>query len=72
MAHSLPLNEMTIEEKLRIMEMLWDDLSRNAPDLVAPHWHGQMLSEREDAIERGEDQFEDWNRARERIEKETR
>ena len=31
MAHSLPLNEMSIEEKLQMMEALWDDLSRNAP-----------------------------------------
>lgn len=50
---------MTIEEKLQIMETLWDDLSRNAPDLAAPHWHGDILAERQGALDRGEDQFEE-------------
>jgi len=72
MAHTLPLNEMTIEEKLQIMETLWDDLSRNAPELAAPHWHGDVLAERQGALERDEDSFEDWQQARERIDKETR
>lgn len=72
MAHMLPLNEMTIEEKLQMMEALWDDLSGNAPDLVPPHWHGQVLAQREDALVRGEDQLEDWHQAREKIETEIR
>ena len=72
MTHTLPLSEMTIEEKLQMMEALWDDLSRNPSGLAAPHWHGPMLSEREDAIEQGEDRFEDWNQARRKIEEQTR
>ncbi|MCC5865703.1 MAG: addiction module protein [Wenzhouxiangella sp.] len=72
MVRTLPLNEMTIEEKLQMMEALWDDLSRNAPDLATPHWHGKVLAQREQALERGEDQLEDWYQARERIEKEIR
>jgi len=72
MAHTLPLSEMSIEEKLQMMEALWDDLSRNAPSLASPQWHGQVLAEREAALERGEDSFEDWQQARERIDKETR
>lgn len=42
----------------------------NAPDLATPHWHGQVLAQREEALERGEDQLEDWYQAREKIEKE--
>lgn len=71
MAHSLPLDEMSIEEKLQMMEALWEDLSRNAPSLAAPQWHGHVLSEREAALDRDEDSFEDWQQARERIERET-
>lgn len=29
---TLPLKDMTTEEKLQVMETLWDDLSRNAGD----------------------------------------
>jgi len=72
MAHSLPLDEMSIEEKLQMMEALWEDLSRNAPSPGAPQWHGQVLSEREAALDRGEDSFEDWEHARDSIEQGTR
>ena len=72
MTHTLPLSEMSIEEKLQMMEALWDDLSRNAPELAVPQWHADVLAERKAAANRGDDQFSDWKEARERIEKETR
>ena len=43
----LPLKEMRVAEKLEAMETLWADLSRNAPEWVAPEWHAQVLEERE-------------------------
>ena len=72
MAHTLPLSEMSIEEKLQMMEALWDDLSRNAPELAVPQWHGEVLAERKTATARGDDQFSDWEEARARIEQEIR
>ena len=33
---SLNLNQMTKEEKLGTMELLWDDICRNVPDLASP------------------------------------
>ena len=72
MAHSLLLSEMSIEEKLKMMEALWDDLSRNAPELAVPQWHGDVLAERKAAANRGDDQFSDWTETRERIDKEIR
>ena len=70
MAVSLPLKEMTIEEKLRIMEDIWDDLRQHADQVPIPSWHGEVLAERKAAIERGEGVFTDWETARRRIEKE--
>ena len=64
MAHQIELNEMTIEEKLQMMEVLWNDLARNAADLDSPAWHGQVLAERETALEQGDDHIEDWSLAR--------
>lgn len=69
---SLPLKEMTIEEKLQLMEILWDDLSQHADEMQPPAWHAEALAEREAAIERGEEQFEDWEAAKKKIEKEIR
>lgn len=72
MSISLPLKEMTIEEKLEVMEAIWDDLSRHADAMPLPAWHGDVLAEREAAIERGEASFEDWEAAKLRIEKDIR
>ena len=36
-----------MEEKLRAMEMLWDDICRNVPDFSSPAWHENILKERE-------------------------
>lgn len=70
MSISLPLEEMTVEEKLQIMEAIWDDLSRRADELPPPAWHGEVLAEREGAVARGEETFGDWETAKQRIEKE--
>lgn len=72
MTHTLELNTMTTEEKLQMMEALWDDLSRNASDIEPPAWHADVLAAREDAVERGDEEFEDWQHAREEIDKAVR
>lgn len=64
---SLPLKDMTIEEKLQVMEAIWDDLSQNAEELPPPAWHGKVLQALETAIERGEESFGDWEAAKRRI-----
>lgn len=71
MTISLPLEQMTVEEKLQVMEAIWDDLSRNAQDLPAPAWHGEVLAQRQAALDAGEDYFEDWETAKEKIRRET-
>ena len=52
----LPLNEMTVAEKLQAMELLWDDLSRNPEDIPSPAWHEEVLADRQRQIERGPSQ----------------
>jgi hypothetical protein len=58
---------MSIEEKLQTMEQLWDDLRAHAGEALSPPWHGELLAERQAALERGEEPSEDWAKARERI-----
>jgi hypothetical protein len=67
MSASLPLNEMTVPEKLRIMEALWEDLSRNSDALVSPEWHESVLKEREERIASGQAEFVDWEKAKAEI-----
>jgi hypothetical protein len=61
---TLNLERMTTEEKLKAMEMLWDDLCRKAPDFSSPSWHEDVLKEREQRIRDGKDKFVDWNQAK--------
>ena len=53
---------MTTEEKLRAMEALWADLTRNADDFESPVWHADVLREREQHIAEGKETFVDGKR----------
>ena len=61
------LQDMTTEEKLQTMELLWDDICRNVPDLSSPSWHGDILREREKRAKEGKEKFLDWNKAKNEI-----
>jgi Putative addiction module component len=64
---ALNLGEMTTQEKLKAMEMLWDDICRSAPDFSSPSWHEDVLKEREQRIREGKDKFLDWDQAKKDI-----
>ena len=64
---TINLKEMTIEEKLKTMEMLWDDICRNVPDLSSPAWHEQILKKREEKIKKGKEKILDWDQAKKDI-----
>jgi hypothetical protein len=55
---------MSVEEKLRAMELLWDDLCNKAGGVTSPAWHEDVLAERDAMLGRGEDRFEDWEAAK--------
>jgi hypothetical protein len=66
MSTVLDIDQMTLEEKLRAMEALWDDLCRK--DAVpVPQWHKDILDERERQVEEGKAEFSDWDIAKRRI-----
>src|SRR4051794_29496975 len=56
MANALPLDRMSVEEKIQAMESLWDDLCNRAGGVVSPAWHENVLAERDAAHKRGEDE----------------
>ena len=71
MANALPLDKMSVEEKIQAMESLWDDLCSTAGGVIPPAWHEQLLADREGMRARGDDHFEDWEVAKRRIKSET-
>ena len=72
MIPTLPLDKMSVEEKIQTMESLWDSLLHENSEIASPDWHGEVLAEREVAIERGDVHFEDWESAKEKIRKQIR
>jgi len=64
MAVTLPLDTMSVEEKLQTMESIWDDLCKKADSISSPPWHEKILNEREERLKRGKDQFVDWETAK--------
>jgi putative addiction module component len=72
MGFLLPLNKMTISEKLATMELLWEDICRGSENIPPFSWHGQILKEREKLISQGKSVFSDLNDAKARIKDATR
>jgi hypothetical protein len=64
---SLPLNEMTKEEKLRVMETLWTDLTKSEEEFISPGWHEDVLKAREERIKSGREGYKDWEVAKKEL-----
>ena len=60
---SLPLEKMSVEDKLRTMELLWDNLSRTPSDVPSPVWHRDVLAAREERVREGKEKFIPWEEA---------
>ena len=59
----LPLEKMTLADKLEVMELLWADISRQPTQLPSPDWHKDVLDERRRLVAAGKLKFLDWDTA---------
>ena len=69
MSIHLPLKDMTLLEKLAVMESLWEDLSKTPDAIESPAWHKDVLEERRQNIAQGRSTFSDWEIAKADIRK---
>jgi hypothetical protein len=67
MPFNLPLKEMTLQEKLAVMESLWEDLARVPEAIESPAWHKDILDERRQRLAEGKSRFTDWETAKAEI-----
>ena len=58
---------MTTADKLRVMEELWKDLTRNESEFESPAWHLEVLQEREQRLKTGEETPIDWETAKKEL-----
>jgi len=57
MIESAQIEKMSVPERLRAMEQLWNSLYRHADELPSPDWHRDVLAERKTRAQRGEAKF---------------
>ena len=67
MQATVDFKQMTLAEKLGLMEALWDQLCCREEEVPVPDWHKQTLDDRERQIAEGKAKFVDWETAKEGI-----
>ena len=55
------------QEQLRLMETLWEELSRADDELESPGWHGTALAETAQRLAEGKEQMLEWSEAKDRL-----
>ncbi len=63
----LPIEKLSLAQKLDLMEANRDNLTKNEGTLESPDWHGPILRDREAAMESGKSGVSDWGEAKDRI-----
>lgn len=64
---NLPLETMSVTEKLAAMEAIWDSLSRSPGELTSPDWHREILADRARRLKDGKVGVSDWETAKRRL-----
>jgi hypothetical protein len=64
MPNRIEIEHLSREEKLRVMEAIWEDLSRDAEQVESPEWHRGVLEETERRFEAGQETVKDWSDAK--------
>ena len=64
MKNIIDLKQLSREEKLRVMEAIWEDLSSEDQTMESPAWHESILQETEQRVQSGKEQILDWKEAK--------
>lgn len=63
------LKGMTVKEKLRLLDLIWQDISSDEGQIKVPESHIEELNHRAKMVQEGTTEFIDWDRAKKDIEK---
>lgn len=61
------IEEMTVAEKLQLMEELWQDLTHEPANFEPPEWHRMVLEERQRAVKNGDTEYIEWEDAKKQL-----
>jgi hypothetical protein len=67
MQSTFEIGHLSKEDKLRIMEAIWEDLSKEDTEVESPEWHQKALQETEQRLNLGEEKKIDWHTAKKEL-----
>ena len=67
MQNTIDIKRLSREEKLRIMEAIWEDLSNEEEQIESPDWHKKALQETEHRLSSGQEKIVDWQDAKKEL-----
>ncbi len=60
---TIDIDQMTVTDKSRLMELLWRDISKDPNNIGVPDWQEKILEDRDRALVNGETEFIDFEEA---------
>lgn len=60
----IEINRLSREEKLRVMEALWEDLLKDDEQVPSPEWHQDAVSTTNERFLSGKEKIVDWQEAK--------
>jgi hypothetical protein len=67
MQNTIEIKHLSREEKLRVMEAIWEDLSNEEEQIESPDWHNKALKETEHRLSSGQERIVDWQDAKKEL-----
>lgn len=69
MIDTTAIKKLSREEKLQVMEAIWEDLSVEEETIESPAWHQEALKESEQRRMAGRENILDWKDAKRELRK---
>jgi hypothetical protein len=69
MSNCIEIQNLSKEEKLRVMEAIWEDLSKDDDQIESPDWHLEALQETDQRLRSGQENIVDWQDAKKELRK---
>jgi len=69
MIDTTAIKKLSREEKLQVMEAIWEDLSVEGETIESPVWHQEALKESEQRRMAGRENILDWKDAKRELRK---
>lgn len=69
MQNTIEIKHLSREEKLRVMEAIWEDLLKDDEQVESPEWHLKALQETESRLGSGQEKIVSWQDAKSELRK---